>query len=92
MRKQKLFLTAEVSRPQVEKFEVEIILQKCDINLKKRMSGAESEIVNDVFTILEDPSKSVQKLFESERLMKKETSAVRKGFRSSINMSLSANQ
>ena len=74
MRNQYLFLTAEESRPKVEKFEVEIILQKSQISLKKKgKNGAESEIVNDVFTILEHPSKSVQKLSESERLMKKET-------------------
>ena len=37
------------------------------------MNGVESEIVNDVFTILEHPSKSAQKLSESDRLCKKET-------------------
>lgn len=38
------FLTAEESRPKVEKFEVEIILQKSIITPKKnRMSGAEFE-------------------------------------------------
>ena len=36
VRKQKLFLTAEEARPKIEKFEVEIILQKSQISLKKK--------------------------------------------------------
>ena len=74
VRKQKLFLTAEESHHKIEKFEVEIILQKSQISLKKKgINGVESEIANDVFTILEHPSKSIHKLSESEKLMKKET-------------------
>ena len=73
VRNQKLFLTAEESRSKM-KFEVEIILQKSQISLEKKgVNGVESEIANDIFTIFEHPSKSVQKLTESERLIKKET-------------------
>ena len=56
VRKQKLFLTAEESRHKIEKFKVEIVLQKSQISLKKKgMNGAETEIANDVFTIFEHP-------------------------------------
>ena len=71
VRKQKLFLTAEEARPKIERFEVEIILQKSQKSLKKEgMNGAQTEIANDVFTILEHSSKSAQKLSESEKLTK----------------------
>lgn len=85
----KLFLTAAEKNQKIESYEIEIVLQNPKIWIKKRGSyQIETEVKNDVFTVLEHPMKKKEK---TETLIKKETiyeSHVRAGLIKTIEVTL----
>ena len=67
----KLFLASQERKVKVEQYEIEIILQKSKLMLKKKGNyRAETETANDVFTLLEHP---MTKKVTVENLDKKES-------------------
>ena len=75
VKKQKLFLTKDESAATVDRIDIEVVLQKSKLIVRKKgINRGEAEASNDVFTLLEHPSvKSTKVETLGDNVTKKET-------------------
>ena len=75
VKKQKLFLTDDERAAGVERIDIEIVLQKSELSVRKKgVNREDAEPSNDVFTLLEHPSvKGMNVGTPGDNVIKKET-------------------